>query len=242
MVVARKSEAGPRVLVIEDDPAIRMGLVDTLRAKGYDVAAAARGGEGISAFRERTPDLVVLDLMLPDMEGFDVCRTLKQPGSPDVPVIILTARGAELDRVRGLELGADDYVTKPFSLMELLARIGAVLRRSRRYEAVERDVPDVEEIRFGDIYISFLRHEGRRGETTLDLSDRAFTILRVFAQHRGEVLSREQLLEEAWGASRGLNTRTVDNHVVKIRKAIEDDANNPRYLVTVHGIGYKLAV
>jgi DNA-binding response OmpR family regulator len=241
MVGANRAE-GPRILVIEDDPAIRMGLVDTLRAKGYDVVSAGRGGEGISCFREQTPDLVVLDLMLPDMEGFDVCRTLKQPGNPDVPVIILTARGAELDRVRGLELGADDYVTKPFSLMELLARIGAVLRRSRRHEAVEAAAPEVEEIRFGEIHISFRRHEGRKGDRLLDLSDRAFTILRVFARHRGEVLSREQLLEEAWGMSRGLNTRTVDNHVVKIRKAIEDDPNNPRYLVTVHGIGYKLAV
>ncbi len=230
-----------RILVIEDDPAIRMGLVDTLRAKGYTVDAAGKGGEGIVRFREEAPDLVILDLMLPDMEGFDVCRTLKEPGQPDVPVIILTALGAELDRVRGLELGADDYVTKPFSLMELLARIRVVLRRSRRYEAVSSAQP-VEAIRFGDVHIDFRRNEAKKGEEPIALSDRAFMVLQVFARHRGEVISREKLLGEAWGGSRELNTRTVDNHVVKIRKAIEDDPNSPRFIVTVHGVGYKLAV
>jgi DNA-binding response OmpR family regulator len=228
-----------KILVIEDDPAIRMGLVDTLRAKEYVVRAASRGGEGIALFDEETPDLVILDLMLPDMEGFEVCAKLKDGQRPDVPVIMLTARGAELDRVRGLELGADDYVTKPFSLMELLARIRVVLRRSQRGE----EAPALgDTIAFGDVVIDFRRHEGRKGKRALQLSDRAYTILKVFADHRGEVLSREQLLEEAWGVSKDLNTRTVDNHVVKIRKEIEDDVNNPRYLVTVHGIGYKLAV
>ena len=227
------------ILVIEDDRSIRGGLVDTLRAKGYAVEAAERGAEGLSLFREQRPDLVILDLMLPDVEGFEVCRQLKAPGAPDVPVIILTARGAELDRVRGLELGADDYVTKPFSLMELLARIAAVLRRSQR----ARDaMPAVDEISFGDIHINFRRHEGTKQGAPMALSDRAFIILQVFARHRGDVLSREQLLGEAWGLPRELNTRTVDNHIVKIRQAIEDDPNRPRYLVTVHGIGYKLAI
>lgn len=227
------------ILVIEDDPALRLGLIDTLRAKGYEVEAATRGREGLERFAARTPDLVVLDLMLPDMEGFEICRQMRQPGQPDVPVIILTARGAELDRVRGLELGADDYITKPFSLMELLARIAAVLRRGRRKDAAPADV---DELRFGDVTIDFRRHESKKGDEALELSDRAYTILQVFARHRGQVVSREQLLEEAWGASRDLNTRTVDNHIVKIRKQIEEDANNPRYLVTIHGIGYKLAV
>ena len=247
------------ILVIEDDRSIRAGLIDTLRAKGYSVEAAERGAEGLALFRKQAPDLVVLDLMLPDMEGFEVCRQLKA-GAPqrahpaggerlqaapisnsgaDVPVIILTARGAELDRVRGLELGADDYVTKPFSLMELLARIAAVLRRSQRGRAAD---PAIEEIRFGDIYINFRRHEGTKQGAPLELSDRAYVILQVFARHRGDVLSREQLLGEAWGLPRELNTRTVDNHIVKIRQAIEDDPNRPRYLGTVHGIGYKLAV
>jgi len=227
-----------KVLIIEDDAAIREGLVDTLRVKGYQVVAAACGIEGLEAFERQRPDLVVLDLMLPDIEGFEVCRRLKAPPAPDVPVIILTARGAELDRVRGLELGADDYVTKPFSLLELIARIGVVLRRAHPADSRL----DPESLCFGDVVVDFRRHEGTKGSQPLDLSDRAYLILQVFARHRGEVLSRERLLQEAWGYSRELNTRTVDNHVVKIRQQIEDDPNHPRYLVTVHGIGYKLAV
>lgn len=229
----------PSILVIEDDRSIRTGLSDTLRAKGYSVDAAERGCDGLARFAQQRPDLVILDLMLPDMEGFEVCRRLKSNSSADVPVIILTARGAELDRVRGLELGADDYVTKPFSLMELLARISAVLRRSQRPRT---DADEVDQITFGDIEISFRRHEGKKRGAPLLLSDRAYVILQVFARHRGEVITREQLLEEAWGLPRELNTRTVDNHIVKIRQAIEDDPNRPRYLVTVHGMGYKLAV
>ena len=227
-----------RILIIEDDTSIRQGLEDTLRAKGYAVAAADRGGEGLRLFGEELPDLVILDLMLPDMEGFEVCKKLKAHGQ-DVPVIILTARGAELDRVRGLELGADDYVTKPFSLMELLARVAAVLRRAGRARGQERPV---EAISFEDVFLDFRRHEGTKDGRPIKLSDRAYVIMQVFARHRGEVLSRERLLEEAWGYSRELNTRTVDNHVVKIRQQIEDDPNNPRLLVTVHGVGYKLAV
>ena len=227
-----------RILIIEDDASIREGLVDTLRVKGYRVSAARCGAEGLALFRAEPPDLVVLDLMLPDSSGFDICRQLKAPPSPDVPVIILTARGAELDRVRGLELGADDYVTKPFSLLELIARIGAVLRRTGAGRRAED--PDV--LQFGDVEINLRRHQGTKAGRALELSDRAYLILQVFWRHRGEVVSREQLLHEAWGYSRELNTRTVDNHVVKIRQQIEDDPNQPCYLVTVHGIGYKLAV
>ena len=229
-----------KILIIEDDPSIREGLVDTLRVKGYTVDAAGTGALGIQRFRASVPDLVILDLMLPDMEGFDVCRQLKASAGPDVPVIILTARGAELDRVRGLEMGADDYVTKPFSLLELMARVGVVLRRTQRVD--ETADAEADELRFGDVLINFRRHEGTKGDQALSLSDRGYVILQVFSRHRGEVLSRERLLEEAWGYSRDLNTRTVDNHVVKLRQQIEDDPNNPRYLVTVHGIGYKLAV
>jgi DNA-binding response OmpR family regulator len=227
------------ILVIEDDHSIRTGLVETLRAKGFEAEAAERGAEGLALFQRRRPDLVILDLMLPDMEGFEACRQLKAPTGPDVPVIILTARGAEIDRVRGLEMGADDYVTKPFSLMELLARVSAVLRRSQRGRRTEEEVDEVE---FGDVRIDFRRHVGTKAGAELELSDRAYVILQVFARHRGAVLTREQLLEEAWGYSRELNTRTVDNHIVKIRQQIEDDPDRPRYLVTVHGIGYKLAV
>ena len=241
-----KVKAGPenkaharRILLVGDKPvfaALRQGL---LRAGDSKVLAAVSGGEGLRVALTTPPDVILLDAELPDMEGFEVCRQLKAPGGPDVPVIILTARGAEIDRVRGLEMGADDYVTKPFSLMELLARVTAVLRRSRRGRQSEGEV---EEVEFGDVRIDFRRHVGTKGGAALELSDRAYVILQVFARHRGAVLSREQLLEEAWGYSRELNTRTVDNHIVKIRQQIEDDPDRPRYLVTVHGIGYKLAV
>ena len=231
-----------RILIIEDDTSIRQGLEDTLRAKGYAVRSADRGGEGLRKFAEELPDLVILDLMLPDMEGFDICKKLKAWPGQDVPVIILTARGAELDRVRGLELGADDYVTKPFSLMELLARVAVVLRRAGRGGGPAVQAPATDTISFEDVFLDFRRHEGTKRGKPLKLSDRAYVIMQVFARHRGEVLSRERLLEEAWGYSRELNTRTVDNHVVKIRQQLEDDPNSPRYLVTVHGVGYKLAV
>ena len=227
------------ILIIEDDETIRAGLSDTLRAKGYSVDAVDRGARGLDRFQVELPDLVILDLMLPDMEGFEVCRLMKRSPTPEIPVIMLTARGAELDRVRGFDLGADDYVTKPFSLMELLSRVVAVLRRCG---PPRQEGEELSEIHFGDVTVDFRRHQGTKGMRPLELSDRAYLVLQVFARHRSEVLSRELLLEEAWGYSRELYTRTVDNHVVKIRQQIEDDPNAPRFLLTVHGIGYKLVV
>lgn len=226
-----------RILVIEDDPSIRLGLEDTLRAKGYDVSVATRGADGLALAESERPDLIVLDIMLPDTTGFDVCRQLKSRSSAvaNTPVIILSARGAELDRVRGLELGADDYVTKPFSLMELLARIAAVLRRAG---AVATEGPD--ELRFGDVIIDFARQRASIGDRPVELSNRGYRILEVFARRRGDVVSRDTLLEEAWGYERAVNTRTVDNHLVKLRKLLEDEPDKPRYLVTVHGAGYRL--
>ncbi len=225
------------ILVIEDDPSIRFGLEDTLRAKGYTVLAAGRGDQGLALAGEHRPDLIVLDIMLPDIDGFEVCRRLKssRDGLAATPVIMLTARGAELDRVRGLELGADDYVTKPFSLMELLARVGAVLRRAGRGPAGEPI-----ELRFGDVHIDFVRQEASKGGAAVELPSRAYAILKVFARRPGEVVSREQLLEEAWGYDKFPNTRTVDNHLVKLRRALEDEPERPRWLLTVHGAGYRL--
>lgn len=236
------------ILVVEDDGAIRLGLEDTLRAKGYEVLSTSSGTEAVDLVRRRGPDLVLLDVMLPDQDGFEVCRQIQalddRPG-----VIMLTARSAELDRVRGLELGADDYITKPFSLMELLARIGAVLRRlgdgapaggaSDTGGARRRKGPD--RVRIGDAVVDFRRHEAWRKGESVALSDRAFLVLEVLARHRGEVVSRDELLEDAWGYGKGLNTRTVDNHVVKIRQAIEPDPEHPRHLLTVWGVGYKLS-
>jgi DNA-binding response OmpR family regulator len=228
-----------RILVVEDDPSIRMGLEDTLTAKGYQVDAVARGGEGAERALSGRYDLVVLDVMLPDLDGFEVCRRIRGDRGPArrVPVIMLSARGAELDRVRGLELGADDYVTKPFSLMELLARVASVLRRTAGGE-------DAEPIglAFGDIAIDLAGQVARRAGKRVELPSRAFAILKVFARRPGEVVSRDVLLDEAWGYDDYPNTRTVDNHLVKLRRALEDEPDKPRWLVTVHGAGYKLDI
>ena len=227
-----------RILVVEDDPSIRMGLEDTLAAKGYEVEVVGRGGEGAERAISGRYDLVVLDVMLPDIDGFEVCRRIRSSkgASRRVPVIILSARGAELDRVRGLELGADDYVTKPFSLMELLARVASVLRRS----SGEQREPIG--IAFGDIEIDLVGQVATRAGQRIEMPSRAFAILKVFAKRPGEVVSRDVLLDEAWGYEDYPNTRTVDNHLVKLRCALEEEPAKPRWLVTVHGAGYKLDV
>ena len=225
-----------KILVVEDDPSIRLGLVDTLTAKGYEVEAVGRGGEGAERAIGGRFDLVVLDVMLPDIDGFEVCRRIRQSPARGVAVIMLSARGAELDRVRGLELGADDYVTKPFSLMELLARVASVLRRAKG------DAPEPTGLVFGGIEIDLVGQVCSREGKRIELPSRAFAILKVFAKRPGEVVSRDVLLDEAWGYDDYPNTRTVDNHLVKLRRALEDEPDKPRWLVTVHGAGYKLDV
>jgi len=227
-----------RILVVEDDASIRMGLEDTLAAKGYEVEVVGRGSDGAERATSGRYDLVVLDVMLPDIDGFEVCRRIRasKGAACRVPVIMLSARGAELDRVRGLELGADDYVTKPFSLMELLARVASVLRRA------QPDVLDPIGLAFGDLDIDLAGQVATRAGTRIELPSRAFAILKVFARRPGEVVSRDVLLDEAWGYEDYPNTRTVDNHLVKLRQALETEPARPRYLVTVHGAGYKLDV
>jgi len=227
-----------RILVIEDDPSIRMGLEDTLTAKGYEVEVVGKGGEGADKALGGRFDLVVLDVMLPDTDGFEVLRRIRgaKGAAHRIPVIMLSARAAELDRVRGLELGADDYVTKPFSLMELLARVASVLRRAHG-EAIEPVA-----LHFGDLEIDLVGQVATRAGKRFELPSRAFAILKVFAKRPGEVVSRDTLLDEAWGYEDYPNTRTVDNHLVKLRRALEDEPDKPRYLVTIHGAGYKLDV
>tara|TARA_R110002096_G_scaffold44526_5_gene120092 strand:- start:23246 stop:23941 length:696 start_codon:yes stop_codon:yes gene_type:complete len=226
-----------RILVVEDDASIRLGLEDTLKAKGYTVTAVTRGDVGLAEATETPPDLIVLDIMLPDMDGFEVCRRLKAaPALRDIPVIILSARGAELDRVRGLELGADDYVTKPFSLMELLARVSAVLRRSGRGEGAAPD-----HMTFGNVVINFKSQTATKDGQALELPSRGYAILKALATRPGDVVSRQDLMNEAWGYDKYPNTRTVDNHIVKLRKALEDEPDSPTYLRTVHGAGYRFA-
>ncbi|MGP8330592.1 MAG: response regulator transcription factor, partial [Methanosarcinaceae archaeon] len=182
------------------------------------------------------PDLIILDVMLPQKSGFDVCKELKAAGS-DIPIIMLTARGQELDKVRGLELGADDYLTKPFSLRELLARVKAVLRRTM-------PAPDssVHLFKVGEVELDFEHYIARKGGVELNLTHKEFDILKYFIQYKGQTVSRSKLLDDVWGYEAFPTSRTVDNHILKLRQKIEPDPANPKHILTVHGIGYKLVV
>lgn len=221
------------ILVVEDDPAMRSGLADNFEIEGYQVIAAGTVREGREAAVRRHPDLVLIDVMLPDGSGFDLCRTLRAQGFAR-PILMLTARGEELDRVLGLETGADDYIVKPFSLRELLARIRAHLRRER-VAAVPAGT-----VRVGVAEADFARHRLLRDGQELEVSAKEMELLRYFVTHRGEALSRDTLLADVWGHPDDVVTRTVDNFVVRLRKKIEADAGRPRHLLTVHGVGYKL--
>jgi DNA-binding response OmpR family regulator len=220
------------ILVVEDDPAILRGLADNLQFESYSVLTAADGETGYRLAREKKPDLIVLDLMLPRMSGYEVCRKLRSEGI-ETPILMLTARGEEADRVLGLDLGADDYVSKPFSVRELLARIRAVLRRAQPARAL----PD--ELRFEDVVVDFRSWEATRGGRPLEMTRKEFSVLRYLVSRAGEVVSREELLNEVWGYENYPTTRTVDNHIAGLRNKLEPDPAQPRYLKTVHGVGYK---
>jgi DNA-binding response OmpR family regulator len=222
----------PRVLIVEDEPDMARGLQFNLEARGYVVEIATNGEAGLQAAMSTPPDLVLLDVMLPKRDGFDVCRTLRQ-SHPGLPIVMLTAKGREDDVVLGLKLGADDYIKKPFSVAELVARIETVLRRS----AANNGRPD--RVEFGAVVVDFVRHEAWRGGTPLDLSPKEFEMLRYFVAHRGVVVSRDALLDAVWGYTSSPNTRTVDTHIVKLRQKIEADSSNPRHLITMLGLGYK---
>jgi len=223
-----------RLLVVEDDPAILRGLSDNLRAESYEVTTAAEGEIAFRMARDGAFDLVLLDVMLPKMNGFEVCRRLRAEGS-NVPILMLTARGEEADRVRGLDLGADDYLTKPFSVAELQARVRALLRR----RATPSRLPD--EARFGDVLLDFRRYEARKGDAALKLTRKEFGTLRFLISRAGEVVSRHELLDEVWDYQEYPTTRTVDTHVASLRAKIESDPATPRHLLTVHGVGYKFS-
>jgi two-component system response regulator VicR len=222
-----------RVLIVEDDDAMAVALEDGFRYDGYDVTLARDGEAGLELARSMSPDLMILDVMLPKMTGLDVCRRLRGDGSK-IPIIMLTARGQEIDKVLGLKLGADDYVTKPFSFMELLARAEAVLRRA----GALADPDAVAEV--GDLHVDFGRHVAHRNDEPVELTPREFELLRYLVDHRGEVVSREDLLDAVWGYDTIPFTRTVDTHIGKLRKKIERDPANPQILLTVHRVGYKL--
>jgi DNA-binding response OmpR family regulator len=235
--------SGKRILVAEDDANIRDGLVDTLGSEGYVADAARDGEEALALFLKRSYDLVILDIMMPGRSGYDVCRAIRARDA-DVPVLMLTARSAEIDKVVGLELGADDYVTKPFGVRELLARLAALLRRSRRTaggaagrRAANADDPDA--FAFGEAAIDARQFKARLGRATHDLSARELKLLRIFRAHPGDVLSRDRLLNEAWGMDYFGTTRTLDQHIAKLRKKVERDPAAPRCIETIHGVGYR---
>ncbi len=220
-----------RVLIVEDDPAMVVALRDGFKYEGYAVQVARDGHAALRAVSESNPDLIILDVMLPKTSGLEICRQLRAVGN-HVPIIMVTARGQEIDKVQGLKLGADDYVTKPFSFLELIARAEAVLRRSRGRAAPET-------CGFGDVTLDFRRREATRRGAPLELSSREFAILEYLVARRGEVVTREQLLQAVWGYESVPFTRTVDVHVAKLRRKIEPDQIEPRFLLTVHRVGYR---
>jgi len=223
-----------RILLIEDEPGLVMTLTDRLRSEGYDVASATDGPGGLERASREPWDAILLDVMLPGMSGFDLCRDLRQKGVT-TPVIMLTARGQIIDRVLGLKLGADDYLTKPFDMMELLARIEVQLRRTAASPA------GLYQYRFGDISIDTRKAEVTRAGAAIDVPAREFLLLKYFVEHRGETLSRERLLNDVWGYHSMPSTRTVDVHVAWLRQKIEPNPKHPQYILTIHGLGYKFA-
>jgi two-component system alkaline phosphatase synthesis response regulator PhoP len=223
-----------RVLVVDDEPEIVRGLSDNLTFEGYQVLAAGDGVSALALAAREAPDLILLDIMMPPPNGWDVCRELRRRGI-DVPIIMLSARGEEVDRVLGLELGADDYITKPFSLRELLARVRAVLRRPGPRRKAE-------EFAFGDVRVKLRDRQAFRAGREVPLTRKEFDLLVYLLAYRGEVVSRERLLDEVWGYERFPTTRTVDTHVLRLRRKLEADPDRPRWILTVHGHGYKFVV
>jgi DNA-binding response OmpR family regulator len=222
-----------RVLVVEDDEAMAVALRDGFTYEGHEVTVARDGEAGLEHARKDVPDIMILDVMLPKMTGLEVCKVLRGEES-ELPIIMLTARGQEIDKVLGLKLGADDYVTKPFSFMELMARVEAVLRRSQPGSGTPSAIHE-----FGDVIVDVDRHEASKGGDQLELTPREFRLLGYFLSHQGEVVSREELLDAVWGYDTIPFTRTVDTHIAKLRKKIEDDPADPEHLITVHRLGYK---
>jgi len=222
---------GKTILIIEDDQLMREGLCDNLEFEGYHVVTAVDGEDGLEQAATLSPDLILLDVMLPGVDGIDVCRQLRSHGKT-IPIIMLSARGSEIDKVLGLEIGADDYLAKPFGVKELLARIKALFRRFE-------PKPLEETFCFGPIEVDFSRHVVKKNSRIVELTAKEFDLLTCFVLNAGFALSRETLLEEVWGMNSATTTRTVDNHVLKLRKKLEETPETPRYFVTIYGMGYK---
>ncbi len=221
-----------KILLIEDDPAIRLAVSESLSNEHFDVSEAENGERGLTLATKGNNDLIILDLILPDIDGIEVCKTLRASGIR-VPIIMLTSRKDDIDKILGLEIGADDYITKPFNMRELIARIKALLRR------VTFDSGEISRYTFGDITVDFKKFEVMKNQNPIKLSATEFRILHYFVQHEGEVISRDKFLDDVWGYDVYPTTRTVDNFILSLRKKIEDDPSDPKHLITVHKIGYK---
>lgn len=220
-----------KIALIEDDTAVRSGLILNLENEGYQVVVAEDGELGICMVEKEIPDLVIMDVMMPNKDGLQVCKELRAKGN-SVPIIMLTARSQEVDKVLGLELGADDYLAKPFSIMELMARIKAILRRTVHQS-------DVSKYHFGNVEVDFKAYQAMRDEEPIELSAREYRLLKYLISKKGDVVSRDELLDEVWGYDSFPTTRTVDNHIARLRQKIEPDLSEPTHILTVHGVGYK---
>jgi two-component system alkaline phosphatase synthesis response regulator PhoP len=223
------------ILVIEDNRGIQISLMDELKSEGYRVYTAGDGKEGFALVHEKNPDLIILDIMLPGMDGYEVCKQLRSEGNT-TPIIMLTVKNKEIDKVLGLELGADDYVTKPFSVRELSARVKTIFRRIEEYSGTS------ESCNIGETSLNFSKYEAIRRGVKIDFTPLEFQLLQFFAKNRGTVLTRDQLLDHVWGEDNVvISLRTIDSHVASIRKKLEEDPSNPQYIINIRGVGYKLA-
>lgn len=223
------------ILIIEDEPAMQLGLKDNLELESYQVELASDGEEGLNKIKNNLYDLILLDVMLPKLSGFDVCKSARAAGI-STPIILLTARGEEIDKILGLELGADDYVTKPFSVRELLARVKAILRRTSTIHSENLEAT------IGKLHVDFSAYRALENDKEVKLSHKEFEILSYLFQNKNQVVSRYDLLEKVWGYEEQPTTRTVDNFMVRIRQKVETNPNQPQVILTVHGSGYKLVL
>lgn len=223
-----------KILIVEDDPGIQMSLQDEFESEGYQVFVANDGAKGLSMTKEKKPDLIILDIMLPELDGYEVCKRLRKEGN-NTPIIMLTVKDKEIDKVLGLEFGADDYVTKPFSLRELLARVKSVFRR------IEDHPTEIHSFCIGETEFDFKKYEAKKRGQKIEYTPLEFQMLRLLVKQKGEVLTRDNFLDHIWGEDNlVVSSRTIDSHIANIRKKIEEDPSNPKFITSIRGVGYKL--